>query len=212
MIERYPQGRIKILSYSKSSLDLIYSWPNADKIIQDDPELLINLTLIWYYVDQNQVRPNQWSEDTLMKIANEWIRIPANGFVDATVKKFSLQFLASLIQFIWEDNLNIHRLRQFKMVIKKAAVDFESTTVAGFLKTAVVKMTTKPQILSFNGSVRKTTEKHFACSIMIVNRSRASSQDVENFFALRNDNGGIDLKVSLLNRKTLIGDTEGTTC
>ena len=92
-------------------------------------------------------------------------------------------------------------LEKFKSVIKKAAADFESTTVAGFLKVAVIKMATKPQILSFNGSCRKTIEKHFACSIMIVNRSRASSQDVENFFALRNENGGIDLKVSFIDLK-----------
>lgn len=195
MSTRCSQGRIKVLAATKNCLEMIFSWPNADQIIKDDPYMLLDFAIVWYCTDESGIKPDQWSLDTAQKVAEEWIKITSNAFVDATVKSNTLKFLANLLNIIWNENLNIHIIRQFKNVFRKASSDYEATTVAGFLKLAIVKSTSKPEIFSFNGSSRKVTASHFACTIMIIHRSRATSLDIENFFALFNAHGGNEIKV-----------------
>ena len=195
MDKQCSQGRIKILSYTKSCLDLIFTWPNANSIIDDDPNLLLDLAIVWFCVANNKVEPDQWTLALALELSKEWLKIHTNSLVDATVKTYTLKFLANLLNIFWSENLNIDIIRQFKLVLRKAASDYECTTVAGFLKLAVIKETTRPEVLFFNGTTRKTPAAHFACSIFILHRSRASSLDIENFFTALNENGGNEIKV-----------------
>jgi len=197
MSNELSQGRLRIMTISKSCFELIYSWPNAEKIIEGDSNLLIDFALVWYHMDQIKDGPDLWDEEAVETISKEWIKIKTNTMLDATVKKWSMKFLSNLINVLWLGRLNIQLLRKYKNVLAKASSDLESTTVAGFLKLAVVKYANQPSILSFNGVTRKITKRHFACSIMIVNRGKASSLDIENFYALLNGNGGVELKVCI---------------
>lgn len=197
MSNELPQGRLRVMTLSKSCFELIYSWPNAEMIIENDSELLVNFALVWYHMDQMKIEPDHWDKETVETISIEWIKINTNTMVDAPVKKWTMKFLANLINVIWMERLNIQLLRKYKEVLAKASSDLESTTVAGFLKLAVIKYANQPSILSFNGVTRKITTRHFACTIMIINRGKASSLDIENFYALLNGNGGIELKVCI---------------
>ena len=189
------QGRLKVVSSSKSCLNWIFTWPVTDLIEVDDSNLIIDWAIIWYIVNLNDLEPDQWTSEVATEVSNEWMKIPTNSFVDATVKSYTLKFLANLLNLFWMNNLNIHIIRQFKLVLRKAAADFEATTVAGFLKLAVIKNTTRPETLIFNGTSRKTPTNHFACSVQLVYRSKASSLDIENYYAALNDNGGVEIKV-----------------
>ena len=186
------QGRIKVITSSSSALEMIHSWAKQDDLKHSDPMLFINLTIVWFQVDQNKCEVALWTEDTLRMTAKQWMDIPANFMSNDMMRQKSYDMLASLINLFWRKHMSIELIRTFESVLKKAAADIESYLIGGFLKYAVVKSSTKPRTLSFNGSLRKTSDLHFACSVLIVRRSKASSEDVENFFALKNANGGLD--------------------
>ena len=198
MTSRESQGRLKILTHTNACLEALFSWPESNEIIMDDPEVITNFFITFYCINNNKVTANHWSSDYTDLVATEWLKIPANSLVDATVKKYTLQFLANLINIIWLEGLSINIIRKYKGVFKKAAADYESTTVAGFLKIAIIKNATRPELLVFNGTIRKMSVKHLTCRFMLVNRGKASSLDVENFYALSNDNGGTEIKVKFI--------------
>jgi len=203
MENEFAQGRLKVSTASKSCLELIYSWPKSEQIINEDSDLLINIAMVWYFIDRDQVQPSHWNKEAVDAVIQEWIKIPTNTMLDATVKNYSMVLLSNLFNIIWLERCNIHLLRKYKEVFAKAAMDLESTTVAGFLKIAVVKYANQPEILSFNGTSRKITTRHFACTVMVVNRGKASSLDIENFYAMLNKNGGTEIKVSLLKQNCI---------
>ena len=185
------QGRIKIMQSSPAYLEMIHSWAKSDELLKDDPFLYINLTIVWFQVDQNKTKPMLWNEEALTSITQNWLEIPANFMVDEEVRAQTFRMLASLLNLFWTRNMNIHLIRSFHKTLKKAAADIESYCIAGFLKYAVVKPTTRPKLIDFNGSIRKVADAHFACTIIIVRRSKASCEDIENFFTVKNANGGL---------------------
>ena len=186
------QGRIKVISSSSSFVEMIYSWPKSETLAAEDPNLFIGLTIIWYQLDQMKINPCLWDKETLKMVTTAWMKIPANFMQDEMVKHYSFQMLSSLINMIWRNHMDIQFIRSHSSVIRKAAADNESGIVAGFLKYAVVKTSSKPKILEFNGSIRKVGDEHFACTVIIVRRSKASGEDVENYFTAKNENGGLD--------------------
>ena len=102
------------------------------------------------------------------------------------------------------ENLNVNIMRKYADIFAKAAQDLESSSIAGFLKLSVIKYANIPSILSFNETSRKVTTRHFACTVMIVHRGKATSLDIENFYALYNKNGGVEIKVIYLNDKNTV--------
>ena len=192
MISSHEQGRLKVVNHSMSTLEMIHSWAKQDNLIRSDPSLYIDLTIVWFQVDQNKSKPALWNEETMRCIAEKWMDIPANFMSNEIVRQQSYLMLASLLNLFWRSHMNISLIRSFTLVLKKAAADIESSLIGGFLKYAVVKPATKPKILSFNGSTRKIVDIHYACSVMIIRRSKASSEDIENFYAMKNANGGLD--------------------
>ena len=195
------QGRIKIVQSSASTLEMIHSWAKLDDLLPEDPAMFIDLTIVWFQVDQNQVEPKFWNEKALKTITQKWLDIPANFMVDETVRQQSFVMLSSLLNLFWINNMNINLIRAFKPILKKAAADIESHFIAGFLKYAVIKPATRPRLLVFNGSARKIPDMHFACTVVIVRRSKASCEDVENFFAIKNANGGLSYYFNAFNKK-----------
>ena len=89
--------------------------------------------------------------------------------------------LATFLNIMWLNQLNIEILRSFEDLLKKAAADIESATLAGFLKFAAIRESIKPEILIFNGAVRKTPKIHFACTVNITRRKHATGEDIRNF-------------------------------
>ena len=191
----FPQGRIKIMSHSRANLELIYSWPKTVGLLPVDPKIFLDLTIVWFTLDEHNIIPYQWNKDIIMEATKEWLKIPANCMLDATVKFYSFKLLASLMDLIWKNNFNVTLIREFQSTFQKAAADIESASITGFLKIAVVKPSTRPEILSFNDSIRKRVAQHFACHIMIIHRGRTNGLDVENYYALLNQNGGVEIKV-----------------
>ena len=185
------QGRVKIVQSSVSSLEMIYSWAKIEELLPEDPSLFIDLSIVWFQVDQNQAEPMLWNKEALETVTKSWLNIPANFMVDKSVQHQSFRMLASLLNLFWIQNMDIKLIRSFKSTLKKAAADIESYFIAGFLKYAVVKPATRPRMLIFNGSVRKIPDMHFACTVIIIRRSKASCEDIENFFATKNANGGL---------------------
>ena len=192
MISSHEQGRLKVVNHSMSTLEMIHSWAKQDNLIRSDPSLYIDLTIVWFQVDQNKVIPSMWNEETLRLITQEWMKIPANFMMDETVRLYSFRMLASLLNMFWRTKMDIHTIRSFQKVIQKAAADIESYMMAGFLKYAVVKISNEPRIITINGSNRKIVDLFYACSVIIVRRSKATSEDIENFYAAKNSNGAID--------------------
>ena len=197
-------GKFKILNYTKSCLELIYSWPNADEIIVGDQDILINVAIIWFFMENWGIKPDQWSEELVDKMSEEGIKIKTNTMLDATVKNYTMKFLSNLWNVVWMNNLNVKTMRKYAAIFDKAAKDLESSSVAGFLKLSIIKYANQPCILSFNDTSRKVTTRHFACTVMIVHRGKASSVDIENFYALFNKNGGNEVKVIYLNDKITV--------
>ena len=192
MDQNVPQGRVKLVASSPSYIEMIHSWSKHDKLERDDLALYINLTIVWFQVDQNKSKPALWKEDILRSITDQWMDIPANFMLNDQVRSQSFRMLASLLNLFWSEHMNIHLIRSFKLVLHKAAADIESHQIAGFLKYAVVKPSTKPETILSNGSIRKIVAMHYSCTVIIVHRSKASCEDIENFYAVKNANGGLD--------------------
>ena len=124
-----------------------------------------------------------WSLEVLL---DPWLSIPANFLLDKEVQEQSLRLLSNLIDQIWKNHLNIVILRQFKAVLRKAAADIESKVIAGCLKLAIMKTSILPEILTFGRETRKIPNKHYSCAILIIYRSKATSEDIENYYLMKN--------------------------
>ena len=194
MSEKYPQGRLKVFHNTKSYLEWTYTWSKSDKASAEDAKLILNLAIVWHYLDQNQHSIPDWNETKLMELIEKWMAIPANFQLNPKVEKYSQQLLGAIIEKLWIENLSIIKIRHFERVFAKAAMDIETAKVAGYLKLANIKTTIRPEILSFNGSYRKIPASHFACSIIIVIRSKATEEDIANFYTAKNQ---LDNKVTI---------------
>ena len=195
MTEKYPQGRLKIYHNTKSYLEWTYTWSKSQNATNEDARLILNMAIVWHYTDQTDSEPMEWTEEQIKSTIDQWLIIPANFQMNPEVKKYSDKLFATILENIWRNNLSIVHIRTYERVFSKAAMDIETAKIAGYLKLANIKTTIRPEILSFNGSSRKVPASHFACSIIIVIRSKATEEDISNFYVAKNQ---LDNKVTLL--------------
>ena len=194
-MEPVTQGRIKVLQASKACLEFIYSWPKSVDIRADDPDLFMHFAIVWDEVDKSEIEPFDWEDDTLWTISNEWLKIPTNFTMDATVKMYSMKMLATLLNIVWNTQLSIHMFRKYSSVFKKAASDIEASKMAGFLKLSAIRYATKPELLIFNDVTRKIPKLHFCCTVNITRRGICTGENIRNFYAMKNFHGVQESKV-----------------
>lgn len=185
MFEKYPQGRLKVIQSSQSCLEWILTWPKSENHSNEDARLVLNMAIVWHYLDSNQSEVKNWTMENIKEAIPKWLDITTNFTVNSKVKRHSLGFLGGLLEYLWKTNLQIKIIRSFERVFYKAALDIESAKLAGFLKISVISTTIRPEILSFNGTTRKIPASHFMCSIFLVIRSKATSDDVTNFYTMK---------------------------
>ena len=203
-MERYPQGRLKVFNNTKSVLEWVYTWPKSEKSSAEDARLILNMAIVWHYLDQNLSPTPNWAENSIRKLVEKWMVIPANFMLHSKVERYSRKLFAAIFELLWSQNLSIVKIREFEKVFAKAALDLETARVAGYLKLAAIKTTIRPELLIFNGSQRKIPTSHFSCSIFIVIRSKATKEDISNFFAEKNN---LDNKVRFIKNGQLMGVT-----
>ena len=185
MLEKYPQGRLKVLQSSPSCLEWILTWPKTEDHSNEDARLILNLAIVWHYLDHNQSEIETWTLSSVQKAIPKWLNITTNFTVNPKVKRHSQGLLRGLLEHLWKTNLQIKTIRSFERVFHKAAMDIESAKLAGFLKISVISTTIRPEVLSFNGTTRKIPASHFMCSILLVIRSKATNDDVTNYYTLK---------------------------
>ena len=185
MHEKIPQGRIKVVQTSLSCLEWIYTWPKTEGFENEDARLILNLAIVWHYIEHQHIKFNTWNIDAADAVIPCWMEIDSNFILDSEVKNYSNVMLKSILENFWKTNMQIQMIRKYEKMLNKAAVDIESATIAGFLKTSMVTTTIRPELLSFNGFTRKVPATHFACTVFIVIRSKATSEDVSNYFTMK---------------------------
>ena len=186
MLEKYPQGRLKVIQTTPSCLEWIYTWPKSENQTKEDARLILNLAIVWQFIEACEEEIPIWSIEGVDAIVPCWMDIDTNFTLDPAVKKYSKIMLKSLIEHFWRTNLQIRSFRNYERLLNKAAMDIESSKVAGYLKIAVITTTIRPELLSFNGFTRKVPASHFACAVLIVIRSKATSNDVTNYYTMKN--------------------------
>ena len=187
MDQRHVQGRVQIISSSKAAAELIYSWPQSLQIESDDAIIILNFGILWHFMDDKTIAsPLNLNLHSLEVLFDPWLSIPANFLLDKEVQEQSLRLLSNLLDQIWKNHLSMMVLRQFKAVLEKAAADIESKVIAGCLKLAVMKTSVQPEIFTFGRETRKVPSKHYSCAIMIIYRCKATSEDIENYYLMKN--------------------------
>ena len=185
MRDKFPQGRIKVIQTSPSCLEWVYSWPKSENYANEDARLLLNMAIVWHYLENNVDNQLTWSIEMVEAAIPSWLDLETNFTLNPMVKSFSKIMLKSLLEHFWKTNLQISIIRNFEKLLNKAAIDIESSKVAGFLKLSVITTTVRPELLSFNGFTRKIPASHYACNVFLVIRNKATSNDVSNYYTMK---------------------------
>ena len=208
MKTKHAQGRMKVLSVTDAAFEWIYSWPVHYQLEKHDEELLLNFAITWHFIDKKVVsNPMALNLKSLETLFETWLSIPANFLLDKDVQVQSVRLLSSLIDQIWNKQLDIQVMRQFSKIFAKAAADIESKVIAGCLKLAVVKLSVLPEILKFGNEIRKVPGKHYSCALMVIFRSKATSEDIENYYLMKNQ---AEQKVKIYKNRMCIFTTRNT--
>ena len=185
MLVKYPQGRLKVIQTTPSCLEWIYTWPKSENQSKEDARLILNLAIVWQYIDSVDDDLPLWSIEGVDAVMPCWMDIDTNFTLNESVLKYTRIMFKSLLEHLWRTNLQMKTIRNYEMMLNKAAIDIESSKVAGYLKIAAITTTIRPELLSFNGFTRKVPASHFACSVMIIIRSKATSNDVTNYYTMK---------------------------
>ena len=187
MKSAHAQGRLKVMSVKDAMLEWIFSWPQAFNLEKDDANLILDFAMTWHFINkQKATSPLNLDLNSVELLFDAWLAIPANFLLDKDVLAQSVRLLSSLIGQIWIEHLDIRKLRKFKAVFAKAAADIESKIIAGCLKLSIIKLSVLPEIFTFGNETRKIASKHFSCTVMILFRSQATSEDIENYYIMKN--------------------------
>ena len=185
MHEKYPQGRIKVIQTSTSCLEWIYTWPKAENFENEDSRLILNLAIVWHYIEHQTIDDPTWNIDVAEAVIPCWIEMDSNFTLNQSVRNYSNMMLKSILENLWQTNLQIQCIRKYEKLLNKAAIDIESAMIAGLLKISMITTTIRPELLSFNGFTRKIPATHFACAVFLVIRSKATSEDISNYYTMK---------------------------
>ena len=184
----FGKSRLYIAKANDKWIEGQFEWSKILGFEEDDGELMLSFLIIWRHIPWDKLTDKTlWDTVTtqLDAICLKWLKIE-NSFTELpSVHHHSVYMLAALITKIWNDGFNVACLRQYKLVIIKAAKDIEMASNHGYRKHVQVQLSLGHRTIRDGLLLRKIPTKVIIVNVYCLTRADASLADMTEMVSIQ---------------------------
>ena len=177
---------VKIKNADANNFEAILAWPNDLEVQANMAEISLNFLGTWLFTITEESDAPTWSLKQIDTVTTEWLKIKSNALTCPKMKQNTLAMLSAILRLIWLKDLDFNFITRYQKVFKKAFKDFEALHLGGFLKLAFTQECTAIDSITVDGIIRKMRVPFTQCTVLILVRHKAKSEDTANFFTIAN--------------------------
>ena len=184
----YSKGKISVSKCTVLWLEGQLEWPKVLGASEEDCQLVMSLFIVWRHIPWGKLQDKKlWTKTQVQldSLAAKWLFIK-NNFCDLpNVHHHTLYLLAAIITRVWQDGLDCNVLRQYKLILIKAAKDIELSMRYGFKKTVHVRSTTSHCTVRDGYLLRKVPTPIYVINVYCLTRGGATVNDMTDFLSIQ---------------------------
>ena len=184
----YGKGRLNITKVNKKWIEGQFEWSKVLGFEEEDGEALLGFLIVWRHIPWDKLKDaTLWNtmQVQLDEACQRWLKIE-NSFTELpNVHHFSVYMLAALVSKVWNDGLDINMLRQYRLVIIKAAKDLEKASLHGFRKIIQVQTSIAHRTIRDGYLLRKLPVPILIANIFCLDRSLANLDDMTEIMSIQ---------------------------